>query len=285
MLPSCRHATDAADSLRTGGAGCRWRAIGHGRDGPRQSARSGGLVRGQEPDPGPRRQGAQRAHVCAGPPDGSKRLFVLEREGRVRVADANGQLKPTPFLDVSQNTSTSTEEGMLGLAFDPAFAQNGYVYVDYTANDASVQVVRYTVSPGQPDQVDPATAQTVLAIPSRASTTTAARSPSARRLPVHLGRRRRVVRAGAGPHVGLRQDLAHRRRFGSAVRDPALQSVRESARRAGRDLVLRVPQPVAVQLRSDRPATVDRRRRRCETGGGRFPARPPARAARTTAGR
>ena len=37
---------------------------------------------------------------------------------------------PTPFLDVSQNTSTSTEEGMLGLAFDPAFTQNGYVYVD-----------------------------------------------------------------------------------------------------------------------------------------------------------
>src|ERR1700730_9620084 len=110
-------------------------------------------------------KGLKEPTFVAGPPDGSKRLFVLEREGRVRVADANGQLKLTPFLDVSQNTSTSTEEGMLGLAFDPAFAQNGFVYVDYTANDASVQVVRYTVSPGQPDQVDPATAQTGMAIP------------------------------------------------------------------------------------------------------------------------
>jgi glucose/arabinose dehydrogenase len=109
-------------------------------------------------------KGLKEPTFVAGPPDGSKRLFMLEREGRIRVADANGQLRPTPFLDLSQDTSTSTEEGMLGLAFHPSFAQNGYVYVDYTANDASVQVVRYTVSPSQPDQVDPATAQTVMAI-------------------------------------------------------------------------------------------------------------------------
>src|SRR5450432_3777629 len=73
-------------------------------------------------------KGLKEPTFVTGPPDGSKRLFMLEREGRVRVVDANGQLKPTPFLDVSDNTSTSTEEGMLGLAFDPAFAQNGYVY-------------------------------------------------------------------------------------------------------------------------------------------------------------
>jgi glucose/arabinose dehydrogenase len=109
-------------------------------------------------------KGLKEPTFVAGPPDGSKRLFILEREGRVRVADANGQLLATPFLDVSQNTSTGTEEGLLGLAFDPSFTQNGYVYIDYTANDASVQVVRYTVSPGQPNQVDPATAQTVMAI-------------------------------------------------------------------------------------------------------------------------
>lgn len=110
-------------------------------------------------------KGLTQPTFVAGPPDGSKRLFVLERDGRVRVADANGQLHATPFLDVSQDTSTGTEEGMLGLAFDPAFAQNGYVYIDYTAKDASVHIVRYTVTPGRPDQVDPATAQTVMEIP------------------------------------------------------------------------------------------------------------------------
>jgi glucose/arabinose dehydrogenase len=112
-------------------------------------------------------KGLKEPTFAAWPPDGSKRVFILEREGRVRVADADGTLHPTPFLDVSNNTSTSTEEGLLGLAFDPAFTQNGYVYIDYTANDASVQVVRYTVSPGQPDQVDPSTASTVMSIPKR----------------------------------------------------------------------------------------------------------------------
>jgi glucose/arabinose dehydrogenase len=112
-------------------------------------------------------KGLKEPTLAAWPPDGSKRVFILEREGRVRVADADGTLHPTPFLDVSDNTSLSTEEGLLGLAFDPGFAQNGYVYIDYTANDASVQIVRYTVSPGQPDQVDPSTASTVMSIPKR----------------------------------------------------------------------------------------------------------------------
>jgi glucose/arabinose dehydrogenase len=112
-------------------------------------------------------KGLKEPSFAAWPPDGSKRVFILEREGRVRVADADGTLHPTPFLDISDNTSTSTEEGLLGLAFDPGFTQNGYIYIDYTANDASVQVVRYTVSPGQPDQVDPSTASTVMSIPKR----------------------------------------------------------------------------------------------------------------------
>jgi len=112
-------------------------------------------------------KGLKEPTFVAWPPDGSKRMFVLERDGHVRVADADGTLHPTPLLDISNNTSTSTEEGLLGLAFDPNYKQNGYVYIDYTANDASVNVVRYTMSPAQPDQVDPSTAMTVMAIPKR----------------------------------------------------------------------------------------------------------------------
>src|SRR5579864_7836492 len=100
-------------------------------------------------------------------PDGSGRMFILERAGRLRLADADGTLHPTPVLDLSDNTSTGTEEGLVGLAFDPGFAQNGYVYIDYTANDASVQVVRYTLSPAQPDQLDPQTAYPIMSIPKR----------------------------------------------------------------------------------------------------------------------
>ncbi|MCA1645359.1 MAG: PQQ-dependent sugar dehydrogenase [Chloroflexi bacterium] len=110
-------------------------------------------------------KGLKEPTLVAVPPDGSKRFFVLERGGRVRVADANGQLRPTPFLDLTQDTSTGTEQGLIGLAFHPAFAQNGYVYVDYTATDATVRIIRYTVTPDRPDQVDPSTAHAVMQIP------------------------------------------------------------------------------------------------------------------------
>jgi glucose/arabinose dehydrogenase len=112
-------------------------------------------------------KGLKEPTFVAFPPDGTKRFFVLERDGRVRVADAEGGLRPTPFLDLSQDTSTSTEEGLLGIAFDPGFTRNGYVYVDHTANDASVQVTRYTVSADNPDQADPASAETIMSIPKR----------------------------------------------------------------------------------------------------------------------
>src|SRR5438270_5908485 len=76
----------------------------------------------------PAAKGFKEPTFAVVPPDGSKRMFVLEREGRVRVVDVDGKVLATPLLDVSDNTSTSTEEGLLGLAFDPAFTQNGYLY-------------------------------------------------------------------------------------------------------------------------------------------------------------
>ena len=74
-------------------------------------------------------KGLKEPTFVTAPPDDSKRLFVLERAGVIRVADADGQLRPTPFLDLTGQVSTSTEEGMLGLAFHPRFRENGYVYV------------------------------------------------------------------------------------------------------------------------------------------------------------
>lgn len=112
-------------------------------------------------------KGLKEPTYVASPPDGSQRLFVLERAGTIRVAGPDGQLKPAPFLDISQDVSTSTEEGLIGLAFDPHFTQNGYVYVDYTANDWSVQVIRYSISASNPDQADASTAHTVLSVPKR----------------------------------------------------------------------------------------------------------------------
>jgi hypothetical protein len=60
--------------------------------------------------------GLKEPTYVAWPPDGSQRAFVLERGGQVRVAGPDGQLRPTPFLDLSQTVSLGNEEGLLGLA-------------------------------------------------------------------------------------------------------------------------------------------------------------------------
>lgn len=60
-------------------------------------------------------------------PDGS--LFVAEQRGTLRVVDANGQLQETPFLDARGSIGSSGERGLLGVALDPDFASNNYVYV------------------------------------------------------------------------------------------------------------------------------------------------------------
>lgn len=61
-------------------------------------------------------------------PDG--RMFVTERAGRVRVVQ-EGKLLPDPWLTIDRVVEQS-ESGLLGIALDPNFASNGYVYLAYT---------------------------------------------------------------------------------------------------------------------------------------------------------
>lgn len=76
-------------------------------------------------------------------PDG--RLFVTEQGGAVRVITPGGQLLSTPFMTVG--VRGDGERGLLGLAFDPAFTSNGYIYLFYTPNDSAVsRIVRVTAS-------------------------------------------------------------------------------------------------------------------------------------------
>ena len=76
-------------------------------------------------------------------PDG--RLFVTERPARVRVVQ-NGQLLPTPALTLTDAWANG-EAGVLGLAVDPAFALNRFVYLLYTQDRGTLppvnRVVRY----------------------------------------------------------------------------------------------------------------------------------------------
>ncbi len=65
-------------------------------------------------------------------PDG--RMFLLERfSGKIRIVE-NGSLSPTPFY-VLANVATNGEQGLLGLALDPDFPTEPWVYAYYTLNN------------------------------------------------------------------------------------------------------------------------------------------------------
>jgi glucose/arabinose dehydrogenase len=83
--------------------------------------------------------------------DGSGRLFILERPGRI-LSLKNGQL--TPFLDLTDRVgSRGSEQGLLGLAFHPNFAENGFLYVNYTDREGNTHLARFTA---QGNTADPA---------------------------------------------------------------------------------------------------------------------------------
>jgi glucose/arabinose dehydrogenase len=76
-------------------------------------------------------------------PDG--RIFVAQQGGQLRVIK-NGALLPTPFVTLT--VSSSGERGLLGVAFDPNFASNQFVYLYYTATAPAIhnRVSRFTAS-------------------------------------------------------------------------------------------------------------------------------------------
>ena len=61
-------------------------------------------------------------------PDG--RIFVSQQDGRLRVVK-NGVLQPTPFLTITVGQTTTA--GLMGIAFDPQFPAQPYIYAFYTA--------------------------------------------------------------------------------------------------------------------------------------------------------
>jgi len=86
---------------------------------------------------------------------GDSRLFVLEKPGRIMIADSTGQILPTPFLDITlEVVDNRTERGLLGLAFHPSYEQNGLFYVNYTFGDGRTRVSRFERNPNDPNRAD-----------------------------------------------------------------------------------------------------------------------------------
>src|SRR5207344_2945581 len=75
-------------------------------------------------------EGLERPVDLCSPP-GDSRVFVVEKVGRIRILE-RGKLRPTPFLDVHDQVSRGNEQGLLGVAFHPRYADNGLFFINYT---------------------------------------------------------------------------------------------------------------------------------------------------------
>ncbi len=88
------------------------------------------------------------------PPGDTARLFVVEQNTAQIKIIKNGVVLGTPFLNIDPKVGSGGERGLLGLAFHPNYASNGYFYVNYTDNSGNTVIARYHVS-GNPDIADP----------------------------------------------------------------------------------------------------------------------------------
>ena len=101
------------------------------------------------------REGLERPVYVTHAGDGSGRLFVVEQPGRIRIV-RGGTLLERPFLDIVGQVRSTGEQGLLGLAFHPAYAQNGRYFVNYVrASNGDTVIAEFRVSE-DPDRSQPA---------------------------------------------------------------------------------------------------------------------------------
>jgi glucose/arabinose dehydrogenase len=97
--------------------------------------------------------------------DGSGRLFVVERAGRIRLFK-EGSLLPAPFLDVQSIVNDAGgEQGLLTLTFHPNYETNGQFYTVHTDSNGSLVLSRFLRSAANPDLANPGSRVPILTIP------------------------------------------------------------------------------------------------------------------------
>ena len=95
--------------------------------------------------------------------DGSGRLFVIEKVGRIRIIE-DGQLLEAPFLDITDRVgSDGNEQGLLGFAFHPQYGDNGRFFVNYTDRRGDTVIARFQVT-SDPNLADPASETQLMGI-------------------------------------------------------------------------------------------------------------------------
>src|SRR5690606_26727739 len=100
----------------------------------------------------------------------TNRIFVAQKNGLILVFpnDSTATGRQT-FLNISNKIVTGSggdERGLLGLAFHPDYANNGYFYVNYTAPSPLRTVIsRFSVMPGNPNKADSLSEFIIMEIP------------------------------------------------------------------------------------------------------------------------
>lgn len=94
--------------------------------------------------------------------DGTNRFFIVERGGNIKAYDASFNLLSN-FLTVTGIVS-GDEQGLLSMAFHPAYETNRYFFVHYTNAAGHVEIARYQTQAGNPNAADPASKTVILTI-------------------------------------------------------------------------------------------------------------------------
>jgi glucose/arabinose dehydrogenase len=98
--------------------------------------------------------------------DGTNRMFVLEKNGTIRVFDADYQATETGlFLDIAYKVRTAGEAGLLGLAFDPKYKDNGTFYIFYVTKYPSHTIVARLHVSADPNVADANSEEVLLDVP------------------------------------------------------------------------------------------------------------------------
>lgn len=99
-------------------------------------------------------EGLDQPIYVTGAADGTGRLFILERAGRIKVLPPDSNL-PALFLDITEKVRTGGENGLIGLAFHPQYEENRRFFVCYSrASDGATVIAQYHASLSDPDSAE-----------------------------------------------------------------------------------------------------------------------------------
>ncbi|GIW73231.1 MAG: hypothetical protein KatS3mg102_2773 [Planctomycetota bacterium] len=107
---------------------------------------------------------AEQPVLVLAPPGDHQRLFVVEKTGKVRIVRER-RLLEQPFVDLSGRLAERhLEQGLLGMAFHPRYAENRRFFLNFTDREGDTRVIEMRASETDPDRADPASERLLLRV-------------------------------------------------------------------------------------------------------------------------